>query len=101
MHLFFKLLPPRPTFAADMTEQERALMAQHAIYIRTHYDAGAVLAYGPVLSTEGAFGMAILDMPDLATAETFAANDPTVIAKLNTYQICPMHLAGSQPSRIL
>ncbi|HEY6412812.1 MAG TPA: YciI family protein [Edaphobacter sp.] len=99
MHLFFKLIPPRPTFATDMTDKERVLMAHHATYVRTHYDTGTVLAYGPVLAPDGSFGMAILEMPDLAAAETFAANDPTVLAGLNSYHIYPMHLAGAQPSR--
>jgi uncharacterized protein len=99
MHLFFKLIPPRPTFATDMSDHERALMLEHVAYIRTYYDAGTVLAYGPVLASEGSFGMAILEVSDLATAETFAANDPTILAGLNSYQICPMHLGGAQPSR--
>jgi uncharacterized protein len=98
-HFFFKLIPPRSTFAADMTEAERALMGQHAAYVRTHFEAGSVLSYGPVLGPEGSFGFAILEMPDLAAAETFATNDPTIQSGMNTYQLSPMRLGGAQASR--
>ncbi len=99
-HFFFKLIPPRPTFATDMSDSERALMGQHAAYVRTHFEGGSVLCYGPVLGPEGSFGFAILEMPDLTAAETFATNDPTVQSGLNTYQISPMRLGGTQTSRI-
>ena len=99
MYLFLKLIPPRPTFAADMTAEERDLMHQHAAYIRPYFDAGAVLAYGPVVAPEGAFGMAILDVPDLATAEKIVESDPSVLSRLNRYEIYPMHLGGAQGIR--
>ncbi|HEX7159455.1 MAG TPA: YciI family protein [Edaphobacter sp.] len=98
-HFFFKLIPPRPTFAIDMSDSERALMGQHVSYVRTFYDAGAVLTYGPVLTSEGSFGFAVLEMPDVAAAEAFAANDPTILAGLNRYEISPMRLGGAQASR--
>ena len=31
-YFFCKLTPPRPTFAADMTDAERQLMHQHVAY---------------------------------------------------------------------
>jgi uncharacterized protein len=31
-YFFCKLTPPRPTFAADMTDAERQLMRQHVAY---------------------------------------------------------------------
>lgn len=98
-HFFMKLIPPRPTFATDMTDSERALMSQHVAYVRMFYDAGSVLAFGPVLDQESAYGMAILEMPDLAAAESFAHADPSIQAGLNRYKISPMHLVGPQPSR--
>jgi hypothetical protein len=42
-HLFLKLISPRPTFAMDMNDADRALMMQHLAYIRKHYEAGKVL----------------------------------------------------------
>jgi hypothetical protein len=31
-HFVYKLIPPRPTFNLDMSDTERAIMAQHATY---------------------------------------------------------------------
>jgi hypothetical protein len=31
-YFVLKLTPPRPTFAEDMTEEERTIMMQHAAY---------------------------------------------------------------------
>jgi uncharacterized protein len=96
---FFQLIPPRPTFAQDMTAQERALMAEHAAYMKVFFSSGAVLSYGPVLDPAGSFGIGLLEMDDLAEAERFAQGDPTIKAGMNTYTIFPMIIAGSRPSR--
>ena len=52
-HFFFKIIPPRPTFAQDMTADERGLMMQHAAYAKDLFDRGQLLAYGPVLDPGG------------------------------------------------
>jgi uncharacterized protein YciI len=96
---FLRIIPPRPTFAQDLTEEERALMMQHAAYVRGFFDKGSVLAYGPVLDPEGSFGVGLLEMTDLAEAEEFAQNDPSIKCGMNRYTISPMRIAGSQSSR--
>ena len=98
-HFFFKLIPPRPTFAQDMSAEERDLMMQHAAYTKTFFDAGTLLAYGPVFDPAGSFGMGLLEMPSMDEAKQMADNDPTVKAGLSTYTLAPMHIAASQPSR--
>lgn len=98
-HFFFRLIPPRPTFAQDMNDEERAMMGQHAQYLRAAFAQGSVLIFGPVGDPAGSYGMAVLQMPDLAAAEQFAANDPTVLAGLNTYAVMPMMVGGAQASR--
>ncbi|MFZ3329524.1 MAG: hypothetical protein WA197_02750 [Candidatus Acidiferrales bacterium] len=42
-----KLIPPRPTFARDMTAEERAVMQQHVPYVGEAFKQGSVLIYGP------------------------------------------------------
>jgi uncharacterized protein len=93
---FLKLIPPRPTFAMDMSADERALMMQHVAYLGGHFKSGKVLVYGPVMAAGESFGMAILDVADEAEARSLMENDPTVIAKLNTYEIWPMRVGGAQ-----
>ncbi len=75
---FLRLLPPRPTFATDMSDEERALMGQHVAYVRRFFDEGKVLMFGPVLDPEGAFGIAVLQAESQAEVDSFIANDPTV-----------------------
>jgi hypothetical protein len=70
-HFYFKLIPPRATFAADMTADERALMMEHLRYTREAFDAGKILIYGPVVASAGAFGVAVLEMEDAAEVQKF------------------------------
>lgn len=46
-------IAPRPTFALDITDQERAIMAQHAAYWQPGVDAGHAVVFGPVLDDLG------------------------------------------------
>ena len=47
-HYFLKLIPPRPTFAQDMSDGEKVLMNEHGRYFQEQFTAGRVLLYGPV-----------------------------------------------------
>ncbi len=95
-HFYFKLVPPRSTFPHDITEPERALMAEHAAYARQHFDAGKLLLYGPVTSPEGAFGVGILEVADEAEARQFGENDPSVRGGLNRFEFYPMRVAAAR-----
>ena len=75
-HFFLKLIPPRPTFATDITPEEQALMAQHGAYCQKEFEAGKLLAYGPVMAPDGAFGMGILEVADEAEAASLARTIP-------------------------
>jgi uncharacterized protein YciI len=75
---FCKLLPPRPTFAEDMSGAERAMMQQHAAYWLDHMGKGHVVAFGPVADPAGAYGIGIVKFADEAEARRFAENDPAM-----------------------
>jgi uncharacterized protein YciI len=79
-HFFCKLVPPRPSFAFDMTEEERALMEKHAAYWRGLMDQGSVVVFGPVFDPNGPYGVAIVSAADEASARALAADDPVVKA---------------------
>jgi len=98
-HFFLKLIPPRPTFPLDMTEQERALMLEHVKYTHEQFAAGKVLIFGPVLAPCGAFGMAVCEVADEAELRSIMENDPTVKAGLNTFELYPMRIGAAQGSR--
>ncbi|HKN74526.1 MAG TPA: YciI family protein [Candidatus Acidoferrum sp.] len=91
-----RLIPPRPTFPMDITPDEKLLMQEHARYTREIFDAGKILIYGPVMGREGAFGMAVFEMPEEADVRLVLENDPTVRAGLNTFEIHPMRVGAAQ-----
>jgi len=91
-----RLLPPRPTFVQDMSEDERRLMQAHAEYTHGHFEAGKILIYGPVMAAGGAFGMAVFEVDDEAEARGIMDADPTVRAGLNRYELHPMHVAAAR-----
>jgi len=95
-HFYFKLIPPRASFASDITDEERALMGQHGAYCQQQFEAGKLLLYGPVASPEGAFGVGILEVADEAEARHFGENDPSVLAGLNRFEFHPMRVANAR-----
>jgi uncharacterized protein len=94
LHYFFKLIPPRSTFPYDITEQEKALMDEHAAYFQQRFEAGKLLLYGPVMAPDGAFGVGILEVEDEAEARRFGEDDPSVRGRLNRWEIYPMRVTG-------
>ena len=92
LRFFVKLIPPRPTFANDMTPAEEKLMQEHADYWAEQFKHGTVLIIGPVLDPRGAFGMAVLETAKEEEARTLAMNDPTVKAGMNKVEISPMQV---------
>ena len=95
-HFFFKLVPPRPTFAQDASAEELAIMRKHSEYCAEQFRAGRLLLYGPVLAPEGAFGIGILEVENEAQAREFGHHDPSVLAGLNRFEIAPMRVADAQ-----
>ncbi len=56
-HFVYKLIPPRPTFALDMSDAETKIMGEHAAYWQSLLDRGEVVAFGPVLDPAGSWGL--------------------------------------------
>ena len=79
-YYFFKLIPPRPTFPADITPAEAELMKQHVVYWRGKMAEGQMLAFGPVADPKGTFGIGIIRLDEGADFQSVAANDPVVAA---------------------
>jgi uncharacterized protein YciI len=98
-HYFVKLIPPRPTFPFDMTSEERTLMMEHVKYTQEKFAAGKALIFGPVMASEGAFGMAVFEVADEAELRAIVENDPTVRAGLNKFELHPMKLGAAQASQ--
>jgi uncharacterized protein YciI len=95
-HYFMKLIPPRPTFAQDMSPEERLLMQEHIRYMQEHFVAGRVLIYGPVAASDGGFGMAVLEVADEEEARRFVDGDPTAKTGLNRFELSPMRIGAAR-----
>jgi len=89
-YFVLKLIPPRLTFAEDMTEKEMAIMKQHAAYWKDKAGQGIAIVYGPILDPKGVYGLGIIEVDDEDQARTFATNDPAVKFELNKVEIHPM-----------
>jgi uncharacterized protein len=79
-YFFFKLIPPRPTFPADITPEEAALMQRHVVFWRGHMAQGKMLAFGPVADPKGAYGIGLLRLEDGTDPQALAESDPVVAA---------------------
>jgi uncharacterized protein len=85
-----RLLAPRPTFAVDMTDEERAIMGRHAEHWRPYLEAQQMVVFGPVLDDDGSFGLAVVESDDEDELRAFAAQDPVVTTGTAEYRIGKM-----------
>ena len=88
---FCKLLPPRPSFAQDMSEAEAKLMQEHAAYWNDRMDKGQVVTFGLVADPNGPFGIGIVEVEADADVEALTTNDPTIRANRGfRFEVYPM-----------
>lgn len=91
-----RLVAPRPSFAFDMSEAERALMGRHGAYLRQWAEEGSAILFGPVNDPKGPWGLGIFDVEDEAKMQAIAAQDPIIQANTGfSYEILPMMQAVS------
>ncbi len=86
-HFVYKLIPPRPSFVADMTDTEQAIMGEHAVYWTDLFDAGQVVVFGVVMDQTGPWGLAVVEAESEAEVRALAADDPAVKTGFCTYDI--------------
>src|SRR6185312_16449409 len=95
---FCKLLPPRPTFAQDMSATEAKTMQEHAAYWRICMASGQVVVFGFVADPAGALGIAIIEVADEDEADRLTSNDPAIRSGHGLrYEILPMPLGAIHP----
>jgi uncharacterized protein len=86
----FRLKAPRPTFAQDMSEDEREIMARHAAHWQPWIESGQMVIFGPVLDGSGSWGLGVVETDDERALRAFAANDPVVTTATGTIEIGTM-----------
>ncbi len=76
MHDFLKVIASRPTFAFDMSAEERATMNQHIEYWKKVTGNGKVALFRPVMDPAGPYGMGVVTAESEDEIKEFMANDP-------------------------
>ncbi len=90
-HYLLRLIPPRPTFGADMSDAERRAMIEHVAYWTSQADRGVVTAFGPVADPNGGWGVAIVHVDDDAEIQKLTGEDPAVRHAIGMrYEVLPM-----------
>ncbi len=99
-YFLYKLIPPRPTFLADVTQAEAKLMQEHSTYWRHLMSKGLVVVFGPVSDPKGTYGIVVIQLEDDADANALGTNDPTIKAnvgfKFEVYSMSQVVLPASR-----
>jgi uncharacterized protein len=82
-----RLIAPRPNFAQTMTDPEREIMNSHAAHWRPYLERGDMVVFGPVLTDEDSFGLAVVETSDEQALREFAAQDPVVTTGTAAFEI--------------
>jgi uncharacterized protein YciI len=83
----FRLVAPRPSFALDMSGEEREIMARHAAYWQPFVESGEMVIFGPVIDGTGSWGLGVIEADDEQGLRTFAAGDPAVTTGTATIEM--------------
>jgi uncharacterized protein YciI len=84
--------PPRSTFVADSTPEEREIIGEHFAYLQGKLASGELILVGRTQDAEPV-GIAIFEAPDAAAAERFFHEDPAVAKGVFTGEVRPYAVA--------
>jgi len=82
-----RLIAPRPNFAQTMTDAEREVMGSHAAHWRPYLERGDMVVFGPVLTDEDSYGLAVVETDDESALREFAARDPVVTTGTAAFEV--------------
>jgi uncharacterized protein len=95
----YRLLPPRPSFAEDMSPAEAEVMERHVVYWQDLLNRDVAVAFGPVLDPHDPWGLGLLDLEDEGAAREIADGDPAVQSATCAYELVPMQLVRPGDAR--
>ena len=73
-----RLIAPRPRFAETLTASEREIMNRHAAHWAPYLERGEMVVFGPILTDDDSYGLAVVETDDERALREFAAQDPVV-----------------------
>ena len=92
-----RLIAPRPNFAQTMTDAEREIMNRHAAHWRPYLERGDMVVFGPILTDDDSYGLAVVETDDEQALRDFAAQDPVVTTGTAAFELGRMaagHVRG-------
>jgi uncharacterized protein YciI len=92
-----RLIVPRPDFAQTLSDSEREIMGRHAAHWRPYLERGDMVVFGPFLTDEDSFGLAVVETDDEEALREFAAQDPVVRSGTASFEFARMlsgHVRG-------
>jgi uncharacterized protein YciI len=93
-----RLIAPRPNFAQTLTDSEREILGRHAAHWRPYVKRGEMVAFGPVLTDDDSYGLAVVETDDEQALREFAAQDPVITTGTAVFEFGRMaagHVRGS------
>ncbi|HXB17007.1 MAG TPA: YciI family protein [Solirubrobacteraceae bacterium] len=96
--LVLRLIAPRPNFAQTMTDSEREIMNRHAAHWGPYLERGEMVVFGPVLTDDDSYGLAVVETDDEQALRDFAALDPVVTTGTAAFELGRLaagHVRGS------
>ena len=81
-----RLIAPRPNFAQTITDAEREIMDSHAAHWHPYLERGEMVVFGPVLTDEDSYGLAVVETDDEQALREFAAQDPVVTSETAAFE---------------
>ena len=73
-----RLIVLRANFAQTMTDPEREIMNRHAAHWSPYLERGDMVVFGPILTDDDSYGLAVVETEDEQALREFAAQDPVV-----------------------
>jgi uncharacterized protein YciI len=92
-----RLIAPRPNFAQTITDPEREIMNRHAAHWAPYLERGEMVVFGPILTDQDSYGLAVVETEDEQALREFAAEDPAVTTGTAAFELGRMaagHLRG-------
>jgi len=94
----FRLIAPRPTFALDMSDEEREIMGRHAAHWQPLIEQGRMVLFGPVLDGTGSWGLGVVEADDEDAVRAHAATDPAVTSGTGTIEVGSLLMGYVRPA---
>ncbi len=92
-----RLKAPRPGFAQTMTDAEREIMGRHAAHWGPYRERGELVVFGPILTDDDSYGLAVVETEDEQALREHAAQDPVVTTGTAVYEFGTMAAGTVRP----